>query len=95
MRECIIHGDRVTGWAALYDQLSEDLALPEWFGRNLDALFDCLTDLHDSQITIYHWHDLADRLGKKAIALRQMLTEAGLENPSLTVCILDEEPDEI
>lgn len=95
MRECIIHGDRVTGWDALYDQLSADLTLPEWFGRNLDALYDCLTDLNKSQITVYHWQDLADRLGKKAAVLRQMLTDAGLENPFLTVCILDDEPDEI
>ena len=95
MRECIIHGDRVTGWDALYDQLSADLTLPGWFGRNLDALYDCLTDLNESQITVYHWQDLADRLGKKAAVLRQMLTDAGLENPFLTFCILDDEPDEI
>lgn len=95
MRECIIHGDRISGWDALYDQLSDDLALPEWFGHNLDALYDCLTDLHDSQITIYHWETLAECLGKKSSALRQVLSDAGMENKSLTVCILNEEPDEI
>ena len=95
MRECIIHGDRITGWDMLYDQLSADLSLPEWFGRNLDARYDCLTDLHDSQITIYHWSALSEHLGGKASALRQVLTDAGLENASLTVSILDEEPDEI
>ena len=95
MRECIIHGDRISGWDALYDQLSEELALPEWFGRNLDALYDCLTDLHDCQITIYRWEKLAERLGKKSSALRQVLSDAGLENNSLTVCILNDEPDEI
>ena len=25
--------------------ISRDLAFPEWFGGNLDALYDCLTDL--------------------------------------------------
>ena len=95
MKDCIIHGDQISDWDALYDQLSGALALPEWFGRNLDALYDCLTDLHDSQITIYHWESLAEHLGKKASALRQVLSDAGLENPSLTVCILDREPDEI
>lgn len=95
MRECIIHGERISGWEALYHQISVDLALPEWFGQNLDALYDCLTDLHDGQITIYHWNNLAARLGNKAAILRQMLNDAGLENPSLTVCIMDDEPDEI
>ena len=95
MRECIIRGDRISDWDALYDQLSDELALPEWFGRNLDALYDCLTDLHDSQITIYHWKTLAERLGKKSSALRQVLSDAGMENKFLTICILNEEPDEI
>ena len=95
MRECIIQGNRISGWDALYDQLSEELALPEWFGRNLDALYDCLTDLHDCQITIYHWEKLAERLGQKSSALRQVLSDAGLENNSLIVCILNDEPDEI
>ena len=80
------------------------MQIPQWhqfqwlltgFDQRPFIFFDCLTDLHDSQITIYHWHDLADRLGEKAIAFRQMLISAGLENPFLTVCILDEEPDEI
>lgn len=95
MRECIIHGDLISGWDPLYDQLSRNLNLPEWFGRNLDALYDCLTDLQDAQITIYHWSRLSDCLGTKANMLRQVLTDAGLENPTLTVSILDEEPDEI
>ena len=30
---------------AVYDYLSEELAFPAWFGRNLDAFHDCLTDL--------------------------------------------------
>ena len=30
---------------AVYDYLQEELSLPSWFGRNLDALHDCLTDV--------------------------------------------------
>ena len=26
------------------DHLTEALSLPDWWGRNLDALYDCLTD---------------------------------------------------
>ncbi|HVW40523.1 MAG TPA: barstar family protein [Amycolatopsis sp.] len=27
------------------DAIAEALSFPDWFGRNLDALYDCLTDL--------------------------------------------------
>ncbi|WP_405852542.1 barstar family protein [Streptomyces sp. NBC_00090] len=35
----------VTDKAALMDRCAVALALPAWFGRNWDALADCLTDL--------------------------------------------------
>ena len=30
---------------AVYDYLTEELRFPDYFGRNLDALHDCLTDV--------------------------------------------------
>ena len=30
---------------AVYDYLEKELSLPAYFGRNLDALHDCLTDM--------------------------------------------------
>ena len=30
---------------AIYDHLQAELAFPDYFGRNLDALHDCLTDI--------------------------------------------------
>ena len=30
---------------AVYDYLEQELSFPAWFGRNLDALHDCLTDI--------------------------------------------------
>ena len=30
---------------AVYDYLIQELSFPAWFGRNLDALHDCLTDV--------------------------------------------------
>ena len=29
---------------SLHDRLQESLTLPSWYGRNLDALYDALTD---------------------------------------------------
>ena len=95
MKECVIHGATIPDWDALYTKLAADLALPTWFGRNLDALYDCLTDLTDAQITVYQWPVLARTLGPKSAALRRVLNEAGLENPGLIVCLLEDGDDEI
>ena len=32
---------------ALHSALAEVLDFPDWYGSNLDALYDCLTDLDD------------------------------------------------
>jgi hypothetical protein len=35
------------------DNIARDLGFPEWYGRNLDALKDCLTDLSWSEASGY------------------------------------------
>ena len=37
--------ERLSTADAVYDYLTEELCFPEYFGRNLDALHDCLTDV--------------------------------------------------
>ena len=42
-----------SGMDELHTQLAESLDFPCWYGRNLDALHDCLTDLtEDLTITL-------------------------------------------
>ena len=45
MRCVIIDCTDIDTREALYDALSNHLKTPVWFGRNLDALHDCLTDV--------------------------------------------------
>lgn len=40
-----LDGARLQDREEAMEQLGRALALPEWWGRNLDALYDCLTDL--------------------------------------------------
>jgi RNAse (barnase) inhibitor barstar len=42
-----IDGESVPGQAALLGRLARELHFPDYFGRNWDALQDCLTDLPD------------------------------------------------
>ena len=40
-----LDAERLLGREEAMEQLGRALALPEWWGRNLDALHDCLTQL--------------------------------------------------
>lgn len=91
MMECVIHGEQMESLAQLHETLKRELHFPAWYGGNLDALYDCLTELPEATLTIYRWSALADTIGEKAAALRRVLTDAGIESPTLTVCILDDD----
>lgn len=55
----------VDGWThqtkeATLDAFAEALGLPDWFGRNLDALADCLADIGDPVVLLWDgWAPLA------------------------------------
>lgn len=52
MRIFILDGKLMTGRKEAYDHIAEVMILPEYFGHNLDALADCLSELDDSSIVI-------------------------------------------
>ena len=54
--QVFLNGHAITHREQLHDALSEALELPEWYGRSLDALYDCLTDLSvPTTIHVEHW----------------------------------------
>jgi RNAse (barnase) inhibitor barstar len=40
-----IDGTRIRSKSEFYDAVAAAMSFPGWFGRNLDALYDCLRDL--------------------------------------------------
>ena len=51
-----LNGKDIANREQLHDALSEALELPEWYGRSLDALYDCLTDLSvPTTIHVENW----------------------------------------
>ncbi|MDU0314511.1 barstar family protein [Phycicoccus sp. M110.8] len=80
------------------DWFAESLRLPEWFGRNLDALADCLHDLAeedphegtDGRVLVW------DRVAALKVVdpdgfdgIRSVLVEVEDEHPSLAVVVVD------
>lgn len=52
MKHITLDGNILADIAQVHDYLKEMLEFPEYYGKNLDALYDCLTDLADVEITI-------------------------------------------
>lgn len=74
---------KITDRDTLHIYLKETLNLPEYYGRNLDALFDCLTEMSQpTRLEISHPDHLLS-LGNYAEALISTFREAALENPNL------------
>ena len=50
MIEAIIDGREIQDRRQLHEALAAQLHFPEWYGKNLDALYDCLTDVHEETV---------------------------------------------
>ena len=60
METIVIDGEKMLNRRAAHDHLAEQLSLPDYYGRNLDALFDCLTDRsEDVTVRLLHWGNTA------------------------------------
>ena len=66
--------------------LKRVLDLPEYYGNNLDALYDCLTELSGVTLILRHGDSLQDGFGAKAL---RVLRDAARANSDL---VLEERP---
>lgn len=77
---------QVTDRAALHRVLAETLCFPAWYGENLDALYDCLTQIAEpTELFVRGGAALEAHLGGYAAAFRRVLHESAAENPALVV----------
>ena len=81
MIRLVIDGKAVTDMDALQDFFARELDLPEWYGRNLDALYDCLTDPGpEVEIVLENQETLLENLGLGYWRLVRMLADAAEES---------------
>lgn len=50
----ILEAEKMTTRKEAHQYLKEMFAFPDYYGKNLDALYDCLTELKDVQVEFYH-----------------------------------------
>jgi len=89
VRSIIIDALDMKDRESLHLVMKEALNLPDYYGNNLDALWDCLRDLPPTELLLRHAESLSslpDGYGEKMIGL---LREAVEEHPHFVFTLLD------
>lgn len=90
-RRITLSGNKMTSREVLHIYLAKKLDFPSYYGKNLDALHDCLcerdTPLH---ITVTYANRLKETLGHYGEALLQVLQDTTEENERITLSIYSE-----
>ena len=62
-------GAEISGVAAFHEAISEALTFPTYYGRNLDALAECLDDCDGSQLLLWDDWGVFARLEPRVAAI--------------------------
>ena len=82
MREVYLEGRLMTDRAAAHAEIKDKLSLPEYYGANLDALWDCLIEIgEETVITVRHPGAMFSALREYGCRLLMTFFEAEKENP--------------
>ncbi len=76
------------------DAVSEALALPGWFGRNWDALAECLGDVPGTTVLVWDgWTDMALAAPRDTEVAIEVLAESGLTVLMVKAPVDETEPE--
>ena len=77
----VLDAANMTEKNAAHDYLKKALALPDYYGSNLDALYDCLTELGGTEIQFVN----LDAAGGYFAKVLSVFREAQEDNPRLRI----------
>ena len=75
-----LDGRRMTTRENAHDHLAQQLALPSWYGRNLDALYDALGDVAEPTNLVLRGAPASDEMAAYLPRLTRVLEDAAAEN---------------
>ena len=83
MKVVILDGTTCPTKETLHQHLARELNFPDWYGENLDALFDCLTSVSEEVTLTLDLSALTESLGPYAQRVGKVLNRAAEKNPKL------------
>ena len=84
MKKIILNCENLIERKQAHLYLAEMLEFPEYYGKNLDALFDCLTELGECTVVLQGEAELR-QAGGYGVKILKVLGEAAQANPGLTL----------
>ncbi|MDP3448882.1 MAG: barstar family protein [Eubacteriales bacterium] len=87
-KRLVFNAKRMTTRALAHAHLKQRLKLPDWYGSNLDALNDCLSEIgQPTRIIVRCMPHLEQALGEYGVRLIQVLQKAAAENKNLRLTL--------
>ena len=69
----ILDGKKMVSKEETHKYLKETFGFPEYYGENLDALHDCLTEMKDLEVELLNADDMLSALGDYGKKLFKLL----------------------
>ena len=88
MYNCTIDGAAMLSREAAHAELARALELPEYYGANLDALYDCASTM-DAEVALIHPAPMLDALTVYGCKLLRTLFEAAESNSKFSFRLED------
>ena len=88
MKVLFIDGDILSGMDQVHDLFASSFGFPAYYGKNLDALYDCLSEIsYPFGVIVVNVKSLKKVLGRRAHALLALLNDLADERENFYLII--------
>lgn len=85
----VLNCELINQKAELHEYIAKELSFPEYYGKNLDALYDVLSDINEETlIEIENFEKLKEKFGTYAEAFLDVLHDASEENEKIKYVLI-------
>ena len=82
----ILDGKKMVSRKETHQYLKETFGFPDYYGKNLDALYDCLTECKGT-VRLLDWDTAESSLGAYGKKAKKVIAAAALHNTALDLYI--------